>query len=306
MTSLRIGIFVAVESLPAIADDIRSAHAAGVDSYWVTQAFGTDTLTVIATAGQNLEGMSIGTAVIPVYPRHPMALAQQALTVNLLIEGRLKLGVGSSHSSVVEPCWGMSYERPARYMSEYLQALNGALTQRVRYRGEVIAAHGNLNIPGAPIPPVYVAALGPQMLRIAGELTAGTITWMVGPRTLAELTAPIIRDSAEKAGRPEPEIITPMPVCVTSDRERAFTIADEELKWYETLPSYRAMLNREGVEKAASMAIIGNEDEVRTRIADFEEAGSTTFAIKVFGDPDDQARTREFAWDLARSRAGRV
>lgn len=301
--TLRVGVFAAAESISSVREDMRAAHAAGVDSYWVTQGFGMDALTVIAATGGDLPGMSVGTAVIPVYPRHPMALAQQALTTNLLVEGRLKLGIGPSHPSVVEPCWGMSYSRPAAYMSEYVQALNGSLTQRVRFRGDQLTARGDLDIQGASVPPVYIAALGPRMLQIAGEFSAGTVTWMVGPRTLATLTVPTIRESAEKAGRPEPEVITPMPVCVTDHRVRASAIADAELGWYETLPSYRAMLDREGVDKAARMAVIGDEDAVLQRIGEFQEAGSTTFAIKVFGDPEDRARTHEFIWALARGRS---
>ncbi|TDC64606.1 TIGR03564 family F420-dependent LLM class oxidoreductase [Actinomadura sp. GC306] len=297
---MKIGIFDQVDDIGKTAGDLRAAEADGIDSYWLTQAFGTDTLTVLGAVARDLPGLRVGTAVVPVYPRHPMALAQQALTTNLLVDGRLALGIGPSHPSVVEPCWGMSYDRPARYMREYLEALTGALTQRVRFRGEVLTARGNLDIPGAPVPPVLVAALGPKMLEITGTLADGTITWMVGPRTLRELTVPAIGEAAAKAGRPAPEVIVALPVCVTGDAPAALARAEAELEWYGTLPSYRAMLDREGCATPGGMALIGDADTVAERIRSFAGLGATTFAAKIFGTPDERAATRALIASLAR------
>ena len=297
---MKIGIFDQVDDIGATAADLRAAARDGIDSYWLTQAFGTDTLTVLGAVARDLPGLRVGTAVVPAHPRHPMALAQQALTTNLLVDGRLALGVGPSHPSVVEPCWGMSYDRPARYMREYLEALTGALTQRVRFRGEVLTARGDLDVPGAPAPPVLVAALGPRMLEITGALAAGTITWMVGPRTLRELTIPTIREAAARAGRPEPEIVVPLPVCVTGDPRAALARAEADLEWYGTLPSYRAMLDREGCATPGRMALIGDADTVAARIGSFADLGVTTFAAKIFGTPDERAATRALVAALAR------
>lgn len=297
---MKIGIFDQVDDIAATAADLRAAARDGIDSYWLTQAFGTDTLGVLGAVARDLPGLRVGTAVVPVYPRHPMALAQQALTTNLLVDGRLALGIGPSHPSVVEPCWGMSYDRPARYMREYLEALTGALTQRVRFRGEVLTARGDLDIPGAPVPPVLVAALGPRMLEITGALAAGTITWMVGPRTLRELTVPTIRKAAAAAGRPAPEIVVPLPVCVTGDAPAALARAEAELEWYGTLPSYRAMLDREGCATPGRMALIGDAGTVAAKIASFAELGVTTFAAKIFGTPGERAATRALVAALAR------
>lgn len=288
---MKIGIFDQVDDIEQTAADLRAAARDGIDSYWLTQAFGTDTLTVIGAVARDLPNLRVGTAVVPVYPRHPMALAQQALTTNQLVDGRLALGIGPSHPSVVEPCWGMSYDRPARYMREYLEALTGALTQRVRFKGEVLTARGNLDIPGAPVPPVLVAALGPRMLEITGALADGTITWMVGPRTLRELTIPTIQEAAAKAGRPAPEIIVALPVCVTDDAPAALAAAEAELEWYGTLPSYRAMLDREGCETPGQMALIGDADTVAAKISAFADLGVTTFAAKLVGTPDERTAT---------------
>lgn len=297
-----IGLFGHVQSIDQITADLRSAAADGIGSYWLTQAFGTDTLTVLGAVARDLPGLRVGTAVVPVHPRHPMALAQQALTTNLLVGGRLTLGIGPSHPSVVEPCWGLSYERPARYMREYLEALTGALTQKVRFRGEVLTARGDLDLPGAPIPKVLVAALGPKMLEITGRLADGTVTWMVGPRTLKELTIPAIRQAAADAGRPEPEIVVPLPVCVTRAPAAARALAEENLRWYGGLPSYRAMLDREGYETPGQMAVIGDADSVAAEIESLAGLGVTTFAANIFGDADEQAATRELIAHLAATR----
>ncbi|MFA1545987.1 TIGR03564 family F420-dependent LLM class oxidoreductase [Actinomadura chokoriensis] len=297
---MKIGIFDRVGSIERTAADLRAAARDGVDSYWLTQAFGTDTLTVIGAVARDLPGLRVGTAVVPVQPRHPMALAQQALTANLLVGGRLALGIGPSHPSVVEPCWGMPYDRPVRYMREYLEALNGALAQRVRFRGEVLTARGDLDIPGAPVPPVLVSALGPRMLEATGALADGTITWMVGPRTLRELTVPTLRRAAARAGRPDPEIIAALPVCVTDDVPAARAVAEAELEWYGTLPSYRAMLDREGCATPGRLALIGDAGTVAGEIRALAGLGVTTFAAKIFGTDGERAAARELVAGLAR------
>ncbi|MFB4309452.1 TIGR03564 family F420-dependent LLM class oxidoreductase [Actinomadura sp. GTD37] len=297
---MKIGIFDRVRSIERTAADLRAAADDGIGSYWLTQAFGTDTLTVIGAVARDLPGLRVGTAVVPVHPRHPMALAQQALTANLLVDGRLALGVGPSHRSVVEPCWGMPYDRPVRYMREYLEALNGALAQRVRFRGEVLTARGDLDVPGAPVPPVLVAALGPRMLEAAGALADGTITWMVGPRTLRELTVPALRRAAAGAGRPDPEVVVALPVCVTGDVPAARAAAEAELEWYGTLPSYRAMLDREGCATPGRMALIGDAEAVAGEIRALAGLGATTFAARIFGTERERAATRELVAALAR------
>lgn len=294
------GIFAHIERLADAADLVRGAEADGIASVWLSQGFGHDTLTVIGAIARETGRVRLGTAVVPVYPRHPLALAQQALTANELAGGRLVLGVGSSHPQVVGPCWGMSYDRPARYMREYLQALAGGLTQRVRFTGEVITARGDLTIAGdPPAPSVMVSALGPAMLAAAGTYASGTITWLVGPRTIRELTAPAIAAAAEAAGRPAPEIVVTAPICVTGDSARARVEIDRVLSWYDDKPAYVSALRREGLERAHELAIIGDADHVRAEIARFAEAGATTFAAQFYGDADERAAGRELIGALA-------
>ena len=290
---MEIGVFGFDQTLEAFEDSVRTAAEQGFPSYWVPQIFGLDALTGIAVAARNVPGIRLGTSVVPTYPRHPMMLAQQALTTQAAIDGRLILGIGLSHKPVVEGMWGMPFDRPVRHMSDYLSILMPLLTdRRVSFGGEVLTGRGEITPPPAGAPPVLVAALGPQMLRLAGRVADGTITWMTGPETLRTLTAPTINDAAEEAGRKAPEVVAGLPVCVTDDIDAARTRADRDYAIYGQLPSYRAMLDREGAATPADVAIIGSESEVCDRVRALADSGVTTFAASAFGSPDELAATR--------------
>jgi F420-dependent oxidoreductase-like protein len=223
-----------------------------------------------------------------------MVLAQQALTTQSVIGGRLELGIGLSHQPVVEGMWGISFDKPVRHMSDYLSILTPLLNdRRVSYKGESITGRGEITPPPADAPPVLVAALGPQMLRLAGRLADGTITWMTGPETIRTLTAPTISEAAEEAGRSAPQVAMGLPVCVTNDVDAARERADRDYAIYGQLPSYRAMLDREGAATPADVAIIGDAGEVADRIRALADCGVTTFAASAFGSSDELAATRE-------------
>jgi 5,10-methylenetetrahydromethanopterin reductase len=295
------GVFAHVGDVDELAASLRAAEADGLHSAWLTQGFGHDTLTAIAVAGRGLSRLRIGTTVVPVHPRHPMVLAQQSLTTNQLLGGRLVVGLGPSHPQVVQPCWGISYERPARYVREYVEAFTAALTQHVRFRGEVVTARGDLAVPGdTPAPAVMLAALGPQMLRVTGALADGTITWMAGPRTLRTLTVPTLSEAAQAADRPMPEVVVTAPVCVTRDPARARRDHAPTLRWYDGLPAYQAVLEREGVSSAVDLAVVGSEDEVLAAVEGYADAGASTFAAQAFGTPEEQAETLALLGRLAR------
>ncbi len=298
---MKIGLFAEAADVGQTEALLRDAETDGLDSVWITQAFGTDTLVMLAALARGTSRLRVGTAVVPTYPRHPMVLAQQALTANLLLNGRLALGVGPSHATVVEPCWGMSFERPVRHTREYLTALTASLSQHVRFCGEVITARGDLEVVGAPAPPVLLAGLGPQMIKLAGGLATGTITWMVGPRTLAGMTVPGMRRAAEEAGRPAPEIVVPQPVCVTTDQAGGLARAEGALAWYGTLHSYQATLAREGYSRPGQIALIGSREQVTDMIGWYAEIGVTTLAVQLMGNQDEQAATRALVTDLARA-----
>lgn len=294
---MRIGIFgglAATATIDDIVADVQASEEQGFHSYWVPQIFGYDALTLLAVVGRETQRIELGTSVIPTYPRHPAMLAAQALTTQQACGGRLTLGIGLSHQPVIEHMFGMSFEKPVRHLREYLDVLMPLVGgERVEAHGETISANLALDIPGAQPVPVQVAALGPQMLKLAGARTAGTITWMTGPRTIADHTAPTIRAAAEAAGNPEPFVTSGVPVCVTDDVEGTRARAAQVYVIYGQLPSYRAMLDREGLEGPADLAIIGDEDTVAGRIRDFADAGVTDLAASEFASSgDERTRTR--------------
>ena len=252
---MRIGLFVgALELMRDVAERLRrisDAERDGFDSYWLPQHFGADMLTVIAMAGMQTQRIELGTAVVPTYPRHPVALAQQALTAQVAVGGRLTLGIGVSHRSTIEDWLGLPFAHPARHMEEYLSVLRPLLQDSgVDFQGREFRVAAELQIPDADMVscPVVMAALGPRMLEIAGRLAEGTVTWMTGPNTLRDHVVPRLRESAEAAGNPPPRVCVGIPIAVTDGPERARARADRLFQHYAVLPSYGAMLEREGVE----------------------------------------------------------
>jgi F420-dependent oxidoreductase-like protein len=277
-------------------EDLRGLREQGFDTIWSPQLpWDPDTMTAMAIALRELDGITLGTSVVPIQNRHPMALAQTALTLSSLSGSRFRLGIGLTHAMVTEDMWGIPWDRPVRRLTEYLDGLLPLLAgQKADAGGELYTTRGQLAVAGASPPPVYVAALGPQLLRIAGRRVTGTITWMTGARTLAGHVVPTLRRAAAQTGAPG-EVVTGLPVCVTDDLGAVRQLAAREYAIYGTLPSYRAMLDREGLDGPAEVALIGDEDTVAARLAELESAGVTEFSATVFGRGDeDRARTLAF------------
>jgi 5,10-methylenetetrahydromethanopterin reductase len=275
-------------------EEARVAADAGLHAYWVPQIFGHDALTLLALVGREIPGIELGTAVVPTYPRHPMMMAQQALTVQAATGGRLTLGIGLSHQIVVESMWGMSFAKPVRHLREYLTVLMPLLEgSSVAHEGEDYRVHGAVSVQGGSRPPVLVAALGSQMLRVTGTLADGTSTWCVGPKTLREHTIPVLRQAAADAGRPDPRVVAAFPVCVTDDVDAARQRAAHVFAVYNQLPSYRTMMDIEGVDGPKDLAIVGTEAEVADQLRELAAIGVTDLNAGVFpGDPEEAARTR--------------
>ena len=280
--------------------EARRAEADGFASYWAPQIFGHDALTALAVIGREVPRIELGTSVVPTYPRHPMMMAQQALTVNAAAGGRLCLGIGLSHQIVVESMWGMSFDKPVRHMREYLEVMMPLLEGKpVSHAGEAFNVNGGVSVPGGTRPNVVIAALGEQMLKVTAALADGTLTWCTGPQTLANHTIPTLKAAADKAGRDSTRVIAALPVCVTNDREAALKRAAQVFVVYGQLPSYRAMLDKEGAAGPADIAIIGSTSEVADRIMALGEIGVTDFAAVEFGaTPDEVAETRSMVKSL--------
>jgi F420-dependent oxidoreductase-like protein len=301
--ALRIGTLIDVDRpLPDTVAQLQRVADAGLDHAFASQIFGPDTLTLLAVAGSQVPGIELGTGVVPIYPRHPMMLAQQALTVQWATGDRLVLGIGLSHQVVVEGIWGMSFEKPASYMKEYLASLMPLLHgESVISAGERVTTNAftPLEVKGAP-PPVLVAALGPAMLDLAGTLADGTITWMTGTNTIANHIAPRISAAAESAGRPAPRVVVSLPVVVTADVDDARARINEVFSIYPNLPSYKAMLDKEGAAAPADIGFVGDEASVAASIRRLAEAGATDFVGSVVGDADERARGLRLLGELAR------
>lgn len=308
---MRIGVSLPEPSGPGTFDrlheGLEQAASDGFASAWMSHVFGLDALTALAVAGSQVPGIELGTAVVPTYPRHPAALAQQALTADAALGGRLVLGIGLSHQVVIEDMFGYSFGQPVRHMKEYLAVLTPLLAGRpVAFAGQTVRASIGLSIPAPRRVPVLLAALAPRMLRLAGEQADGTVLWLTGPATVRDHIVPTITAAAQAAGRPSPRIVCHLPLCVTDDVARARARAAETFGIYGDLPSYRAVLDREGAAGPADVALIGNEKSVGAAITALADAGATDFVADEYthatpGDPAasaDAARTREFLISL--------
>lgn len=294
-----IGLGGNTATLTDYVEQIVRAEESGFATAWIPHLIGRsyDALAVLALAGQRTSRIELGTAVVPTHPFHPTALAQLALTAQAASGGRLALGIGLSHRVTVEGMLGLDWSRPIHHLREYLAILQPALG------GEPVDVAGDayrvtnycLALGDAPRPPLLVAALGPQMLRFAGQHADGTIIWMGGPRYLASHCVPRISAAATAAGRPSPRIVAGLPICVTDDAAGARDHAARAFERYGQLPSYRAILDLEGAGGPEDVALIGTETVLRQRLGALAGAGVTDFNPSVFAPPGmDAARTVAF------------
>jgi 5,10-methylenetetrahydromethanopterin reductase len=295
---MRVGIFggdAANGPIDALVDHAKRAADDGFPSFWLPQIFGVEALAALGMIGREVGGIELGTAVVPTYPRHPVVLAQQALTTQSAIDGRLVLGIGLSHQLVIEGMYEYSYAKPVRHLREYLEVLAPLLRgEPASFAGETLAGHATLDVQGATPVPILVAALGPKMLELTGRVADGTITWMTGPATIASHVVPTIGAAASAAGRTAPRVVVGLPVCVTSDADAARERAARNFQMYGQLPSYRAMLDREGAAGPADVAVVGDEDGVGAQLAHLAEVGATDFLANIFGSGEERTRTWAF------------
>jgi len=280
---MRIGLMAGAtaasgSTLQAIVDYAKTAEERGFDAVWLANVFGIDAVAACGFGGWETSRIEFGTAVTPTYPRHPTALAQQAVTTSVACGGRFTLGIGLSHKLVIEDMLGMSYDKPAAHMKEYLQVITPLLKgEAVDFTGEQYKVKLALDVPGSTEVPLIVAALGPAMLKLAGTYADGTTTWMTGPKTIESHIIPGISKAASEAGRGAPRIVCGLPIVVTNDVDAARESIAKQLAVYGMLPSYRAMLDLEGVAGPAELSIVGDESSVRTEIQRLRDAGVTDF-----------------------------
>jgi 5,10-methylenetetrahydromethanopterin reductase len=303
---MKIGIYSSSAGRQLIGDellaDARAAAAAGFSSYWLPSLrTGPDPLISLALIGHQVPKIELGIAVRPIWPQHPFALAQQALTLARSVPGRLSVGIGASHAAIV-PTWGYEFDHAVGRTEEYLKLLGPALrNEPSSLEGQFIS--GALtpmfpDLPDSPAPKLYVAALGPKMLNLAGALADGTILWMTGPRTIRDHTRPTLEAAASARHRPTPRIIVGIPVLCTDDASAGRLVAAQQ---FGIRPSYQAMLDREGLSGPEELAIVGNRQTILTRLEELFDAGADEIICTEFGTEAEVEQTRACLTEFTRA-----
>jgi F420-dependent oxidoreductase-like protein len=284
MTTTRIAAYLNPGRDLAVSVDLaRRAEALGYESVWVTHGGGRDSFLVLAAYGAATARVGLGNGVVPVYPRHPVAMAQAALTLSELTRGRFRLGIGVSHKSMMEGALGLTLTEPLAVTREYVDVLRGALGAGAVHEGKHFRVKWSIAVPERPpAPPIYLAALGPKMLELAGEIADGAVLWLCAPEYIRRVAVPAIERGRTRAGKPAAgfEIVAAVPLAVTDDVPGTRAAFRGELTRYLTLPFYRAMLEASGYGSA---------------LAHFDRSGETPDALAdALGAVGDAARARAY------------
>jgi F420-dependent oxidoreductase-like protein len=289
---MQIGVMIGPErgstarKVTRMLDDIAWAEAAGLRTAWIPQIPGDmDALLTVALLGLRTERIELGTAVVPLQAQHPVALARQALSAHAIVGGRLTLGVGPSHHWIVGDMLGLPYHKPAAYTRDYLAVLDAALhgPGPVDVENDTFTVHNPLDLDAVAPLPVLLAALGPVMLKLAGERADGTVLWMADERAIGGHVAPTITKAAEQAGRGQPRIVAGIPVClcprsqVDEAKERANRILGEA----EISPNYQRLLDYGDAKDIGDLCAVGDESAIAARFASFANAGATDLSVRL-------------------------
>jgi F420-dependent oxidoreductase-like protein len=317
---MRIGVMVGPErgdtarKIARMLDDITWAEEAGLASAWVPQIpDDMDALQCVTLLGTRTSRIEFGTAVVTLQTQHPVALARQALSAHAITGGRLALGVGPSHHWIVTDMLGLPYSKPAAYTRDYLEVLNAAWRATAEAAGP---GHGQIDVendtftvhnpfdvsPVAPLP-VLLSALGPVMLRIAGEQADGTVLWMADERAIGDHIVPKITKAAQDAGRPAPRVVAGIPVtlCSPSQVDLARNRANKFLAEAQYSPNYQRLLQHGDIEDVGGLLAAGDEAAIIARFRRFADAGATELSLRLLPIGDGRAellankdRTRQF------------
>ena len=282
----------------------RRVDELGYDSVWVTHGLGRDSFLVLAAYGTVTTRIGLGNGVVPIYPRHPVAMAQAALSLSELTQGRFRLGLGVSHRASMEAMLGLELSHPLAVMREYVTVLRGALGEGTAFTGEHYRAHWSLALPRRPTAPsIYMAGLSPRMLELAGEIADGVILWLCTPSYIREVAMPALARGRQRSGKPLAGfgIVAAVPLALTPDISGARRAFRAELARYLTLPFYRTMLEASGFGGALrafdasgetpdalvdALGAIGGEEAGCAFVAAHREAGVTLPAVRPIAFPD--------------------
>ncbi|NKY33445.1 TIGR03564 family F420-dependent LLM class oxidoreductase [Nocardia speluncae] len=309
--ALTTPIGIALNPGPAAAntvDDLieraRSVQRAGIDRVWFAQRFDFDSLSVAAVVGATVPGLRTGTSVVPINPRHPLVVASQAQTAHAASHRRFTLGLGLGARALEEPAFGVRTDRPILRLREYLTVLRSVVTTGTAdFTGETLAAAPPLPaaVPGGDGPDIVVAAMGPQAVAASGELADGIVPFLAGPRTLGDDIVPRVQKAAHAAGRARPRVVAGVAVVVTTDPDRVRAEAAGQMAFYDAIPSYRSVLDREGVATAAELLVTGSETEVEAQLRRYVDAGATELLVTQtdLGGAEDERATWRFLGSIS-------
>jgi F420-dependent oxidoreductase-like protein len=316
---MRIGLMIGPErgrydsKIERLQADARWAEEVGLATVWIPQIPDEfDALTAATLVGTQTSRIEIGTAVLPVQPRHPIALAQAILSVQAACQGRLSVGLGVSHHWVIDEMLGLPYERPVATMTAYLDVLDQALRGPgpIDVENDFFRVHNPLDITDVAPTPVLLAALGPRMLQLCGERTDGTILWMADERAISSHVVPNLTRAAQAAGRRAPRVVAGVPVCLCADDEVDAAVArtNRILAEAEVSPNYQKLLDLGDAQNVGDILIAGGETAIMKRLHAFADAGVTDISVRVvpIGENREELiasskRTRELLAALAAS-----
>ncbi|MBU8823541.1 LLM class F420-dependent oxidoreductase [Mycolicibacterium goodii] len=289
-------------AIDGLIADARRMHELGVRQIWLAQQVDIDAIAVAGLIGAAVPGLGVGTAVVPINPRHPLLISAAAQTAQAAAHGNFSLGLGLGARVIEHHAFGIDRTNTVHRLREYLQVLRGAFEKGdATFHGDEysIDVQWPVRVAGGTPIPIYVAAMGPKALQVTGELADGTLPYLAGPRTIGEFIVPTINDAAESAGRPQPRVIAMVPVLVSDDVEAARKTAAEQLAFYATIPSYRKVIAREGVSDLADLAAVGSEDQVRTKLQTYLDAGAADVVLSPL--QPERADDLERTWAVAAS-----
>ena len=309
---LNAGLVIPRDSASALVARVEQAERRGISTAWTTVGGPTaDPVTAYAAAGAATDRIGLGTGVVPTYPRHPITLAAQAIAINDLAPGRLRLGVGPSHKPVIEGVYGLSMGKPLAHLREYVTILRTLLTEgAVDFSGDYFAVNTALPA-GVPAPkiPVPISALRPNAFRLAGEIADGAISWVTPIDYLTRTALPALQAGAEEAGRVRPPLIAHVPVSVSTDRAAARAAFREQFPIYPKLPFYAAMFAAAGYpvtaggemtdELVETLAVSGGPEEIRARLEAIRARGIDELMISHVVVADEETELAVLAEILA-------
>ena len=306
---MRMGVFIVETTaekttVDEVVANAKAAEAAGFATAWVPHIpWSLDAFTALTLAASVTDRIELATGVVPTYPRHPMSMAQAAMSTQAVAGGRVTLGIGPSHPVVIENMYGISYERPAAHTADYVRALQacfatGPDNNIVSYQGEFYKFAAMLDVPGSADVPVLVAALAPKMLQLTGELAQGTVTFWADEHTVEDHVVPRINKAAADVGRPAPRIVVGMPVAVVDDVDDARRRGAAMFSNYESIPTYRRVLDRNTTPNPVDAALIGDEKTVRARLQRFADVGATDFMASALGLGSDRTKSRDLTLEV--------